>query len=313
MSHRTGTRAAAVVAAVVIGVYGFSWRAAAQGEAKAAAKITPALLLLSGEPEDRPADFSRSLATLLFEARTTVVIQSALSAHPEIVAQPEVARQKDPVRWVSEAVRIEPIPGTDFIQISCQAGTSQLAASIANAVADAFLRHTLDRRIEALDVRLKVLDEARLQDGHRTAALRQALHERMKSAGDGNASAMGATPEADELREIRKELRRVRLERVAAEVRREREKTRSQPLRLAELSDSVAALAAQEQLLVKDEQAGIEALRRAEVAALEFQAARDDLARAEQHHHAVEDDLRRLRVSMLAPTILKYSPARPAD
>ena len=74
----------------------------------------------------------------------------------------------------------------------------------------------------------------------------------------------------------------------------------------------MAILAAQETLLVKAEQAGAEALKRAELARLDFQADGAELARAEERVRAVEDDLRRLKLVLRRPwlPIRKYATAK---
>jgi hypothetical protein len=302
----------AKVVAVVIVVVGMACPARGQEGAAARPIATPALLLVEREPGQSREEYERRLATLRVEARSRPILESALASHPEILKQEGATKQKDAVRWMADMIGVRWIDGTDFLEVTGHGPTPVLSAMIANAVTDAIIRTSLDSHGEELDSRIRHLDEARLEARHEVVVRRQQLRERMKSADDDFGSSAGVAAEADELREVRKDLRRVRLDKIATEVRLERTKAREKATDAPELSDTVAMLAAQETLLVKAEHAGAEALKRAELARLDFQAARADLARAEERVRAVEDDLRRLKLVLRRPwlSIRAYAMAK---
>jgi hypothetical protein len=312
MSGRKGKMVVATVAAAVIGLVGLAGLVRGQAGEAAPQDVTPVIMIVEGEPGQRPEDRERLLATVRFEIRSRPTVEAALASHPEILKPPGAITQKDPVSWMTDMIGVKSIEGTDLIQISCQAPTPQLSVMVADAVADAFIRGANDRRNEEIDLRMKQLEESRMEHQHRVAMHRDKLRAQMRSSGDDIATPAGLAVEADDLREVRKELRRVRLEKAATAVRLERTKAREAAKDIPELSDAVAALTAQEQLLIKAEQAGAEALRRAELARLEFQSACDEIARAEGRLGAIEDEIQRLRSSQRSRTlrIRKFASAR---
>ena len=121
------------------------------------------------------------------------------------------------VRWID---------GTDFLEVTGHGPTPVLSAMIANAVTDAIIKTSLDSHGEELESRNQATGRGPAGATHEVVARRQQLRERMKSADDDFGSSAGVAAEADELREVRKDLRRVRLDKIAAEVRLERTKAR---------------------------------------------------------------------------------------
>jgi capsular exopolysaccharide synthesis family protein len=52
--------------------------------------------------------------------------------------------------WVQGGIEVDQVKGTNLLQLSCDAPTPKLAASIANAVADAYIQWTLEAKSEML-------------------------------------------------------------------------------------------------------------------------------------------------------------------
>ncbi len=313
MFHRTSGRVAggrhrgwgvaAVVAAAALGVVGAWGRANGQGAKAEPLTATPALLRLNPEQDARPADRERFLATQRFELQTRPIVEAALVAHPEILQIPEVAAQKDPAGWIAGTLRVEAVAGTDFVQVGCKAANPTLAASVANAVTEAYIKDSGDRQNEAIDVQIKLLDQVRMEAEQVVHQMRK----QMRSAGTELAASQLVAVEADDLREVRKDLRRVRLEKKGAEVLLARRKGDEGKA----LEDTVAVLGARETLLVKAEQEAAEALNRAESARLDFQAANDDLAQVRERARSVQESLQGLKIAIRGRRVAEYSPAKP--
>lgn len=307
MSVRKGT----MVAAIAIGLVGPQGRASAQSEAKPSVKATPAVVFVVWGPDERPADRGQFFRKVQFDIRSHPVVESALVSHPEILANLDAAAKKDPAGWIRESIRVEAVGETGVFQVSCLAEKPQLAAAVANAVTDAYIKNFMDLRNEAIDNDLRRLEERRIDCQKEAIMRRHALRERMmRPSGDALSSRESLAAEADDLRETRKDLRRVRLEKTAADVRLGRERSNDRPTKIGELSDLVAVLTAQEERLVEAERAGVESLKRAEVAVLEFETARGELDRAERRVHASEDELARLKARMREWGIRKISGAK---
>jgi succinoglycan biosynthesis transport protein ExoP len=97
------------------------------------------------------------------------VIATALASHPELLELPRLARARDSEAEIRRSLVVSVLPRTNLIQVSMSSESSVEAASIVNAVIEAYLKLALDPS-EELENRSRKLREAREE---RTVGVRQ--------------------------------------------------------------------------------------------------------------------------------------------
>ena len=130
------------------------------------------------DPGDRGL-FRENSATVDFEVfkETQVkrvtnpnVINTALAAHPELLALPKLSLAPDPEVEIRKSLAVMVIPKTNLIQVSMASESANEAASIVNAVIEAYLKVALDANEEESEKRCRRLREVKEE---RTIAVRQ--------------------------------------------------------------------------------------------------------------------------------------------
>lgn len=306
-----GPAVAVIVLAVVLAIVATARWALAQETNRTTGKVASALILVDKNPDERMEDHERFLATMAVLARSPNTFRQALANDPGIVKGLADLGQNDPVRWLSDSVRVENLARTSFLQVSCVAQNPELAVRVANTMMGTIIKDFRDVYNEQLVARLHQNEEERTEAARAVDMLRESFRARMKSSPDAFAS--GTTPgaAAEALRDVCNELRRVRLERKAAEVRLARQKSSggANSVQASAQEEAVAVLAGQEDLLRRDEQAAIETVMRAEAARLDLKAYEDSLARSEAWLRSIEDQIRRAKSQLRLPRISQKSQA----
>ena len=258
---------ATIAGAVVLGVAGLAGRSAGQESKRPRGKVAEALIGMRWEPDAPVADRERFLATLVVRRGPRRSSGPRSQAHPEIARELDALGQPDVLRWMHDAVAAEALDGTDLLQVSCAAPTPTLAIALARAVTDAIIIRSGNERSEYLDSRIKQLEDARREAEIWLSQRRKILANSLTTPSrDGSAPATSPAAAVEGLQEVRRELRRVRLEKKAAEIRLARQKA-NEPGNASlgkTMEEAVAVLAGQEDLLRRDESEAIEAIGRAE-------------------------------------------------
>ena len=98
------------------------------------------------------------------------VIATALAAHPELLSLPRLARAQDAEAEIRRSLAVGVIPKTNLIQVSMSSESAEEAASIVNAMIEAYLKVALDSTEEETEKRCRRLRDVKEE---RTLAVRQ--------------------------------------------------------------------------------------------------------------------------------------------
>jgi hypothetical protein len=281
----------------------------AQARVRALLRVSRTKPYVLYEPSDGagPAREAYSVfrAAQLELVRSNSVLLAALR-NPEVAKLPSLERQADRVAWLRQNLRVEFVNDSDVLEVSMSNVSHIDAATLVNAVADAYVTAMVNHEHNARLYRLSQLKElyTRYQDS--LTHKRQTLQELRESAFDED-------PDEKRLREeqvssCRRELLRVKLERVASEVKLERQKAAKKTAegdvkRVGELEESVAVLAAQEKAL-RDEDARLLAKvdrKKPHRVAIDLEPVRDEIALAEAAAKKIGAEVEKLNIELQAP------------
>jgi succinoglycan biosynthesis transport protein ExoP len=98
------------------------------------------------------------------------VIATALAAHPDLLALPRLAKAQDAETEIRRSLVVGVIPRTNLIQVSMSSESAEEAASIVNAMIEAYLKVALDSSEEETEKRCRRLRDVKEE---RTVAVRQ--------------------------------------------------------------------------------------------------------------------------------------------
>ena len=98
------------------------------------------------------------------------MIAAALSAHPELLRLPRLARSREPGAEVRKSLSVMVVPRTNLIRVSMPSESADEAAQIVNAVIEAFLEVALDTDEQEAEQRCRRLREVKEE---RAVAVRQ--------------------------------------------------------------------------------------------------------------------------------------------
>jgi capsular exopolysaccharide synthesis family protein len=98
------------------------------------------------------------------------VIATALAAHPDLLALPRLAKAQDAETEIRKSLAVGVIPRTNLIQVSMSSESAEEAASIVNAMIEAYLEVALDSSEEETEKRCRRLRDVKEE---RTIAVRQ--------------------------------------------------------------------------------------------------------------------------------------------
>jgi hypothetical protein len=220
-------------------------------------------LLRIGRPQPTlPSETSLKMSDSEFAAyqRTQAALIKSRSVLEHAIEEPRVARletikqQPDPVAWVQKNLKVERLEGTELIRLSFTGkGTADLA-NLVNAVAEAYVREShadeRSRRLERL-ARLQSALEKYKHFLHNERAEYRAWVADVKSFREPGQL-------KQEIAALSKELMRVRIAKIEAQAKLDREAARTgadeaaHKSRIEKLKEEVALLQAHEELLGKE-------------------------------------------------------------
>ena len=97
---------------------------------------------------ERASSYDRFFLQTEYKVIGSKAVMSRVIEELNLASFPPFSRVKDPVPLLTGMVSVDPVRGTKLVDISCASTKPELAARIANAVADAYLKINLERRRE---------------------------------------------------------------------------------------------------------------------------------------------------------------------
>jgi hypothetical protein len=244
-----------------------------------------ALPVSEGEFED----YRQTQAALL---KSRLVLNAALR-QPKVAALAVVREHADPVGWLESALHVDFQLAPEILRVGLNGRHPEELVTVVNTVTHAYLEEVVakeqNQRLERLD-QLKSL-QARYED--RLKQKRQMVREVAEAAGEGALSSFERDLLLQDLLDCKRELRRARLARVAAEARPNKEAPGPRA--------DIAALAAQEKFLTEEEQQLRTKAAAAGRSSLDLQLLRDEIAQVEGVARRITAEAEALDVERGAP------------
>lgn len=103
-----------------------------------------ALLQVDAHPE-----FSRPVEGPLVQAWTRIKVALFNQSRPAQPAGDPAAKESPVVRRFLEKLRVDPVPNTRLVELSFLSSSPELSTQVANAMAEAFVEHNLDLKLDA--------------------------------------------------------------------------------------------------------------------------------------------------------------------
>ena len=130
-------------------------------DASSTIKVEPGGRGISPEGGRPVEDFEVFKETQARRVANPNVIAAALAAHPDLLGLPGLARSPDAEAEVRKSLGAIVLPGTNLIQVSMSSESAGEAASIVNAVIEAYLKVALDSGEEDTERRCRGLREVK--------------------------------------------------------------------------------------------------------------------------------------------------------
>ncbi len=165
-------------------------------------------------------DFSVFKETQVNIISQPTVLDAALQAHPELLHNfRRLAESDDPIAEIRSTLSVGVVKGTNLIEIAMASESPLESAAIVNAVVDAYVKSAGDMTNEETDLKIKQLDEARLEKEREVKQKRDAITEEQKKTGNFDATSVKDrnSVTVEEYRQLSNELVRVQIEIVKAE------------------------------------------------------------------------------------------------
>jgi hypothetical protein len=239
--------------------------------------------LLSASVDSHEPDFEVFRQTQAEAIRSRLVLSAALRP-PEVANLSIVRRQADPLAWLARSLVVDFPSSPEVMRVGLQGDPAGDVVVLVNAVKDAYLSDFANRTYTSRNDQLRRLqDLAKVADdsARRTREVIWALR-----AEEGSATSRAAE---QELVDCRRELRRVRLARVAADKG------------SGKGGESAAVLAEQEQVLRVEEEQLVAQLGRWEKGDTQTVGLRASLVRAEARANRLHEAADELMVELDAP------------
>jgi RNA polymerase sigma factor (sigma-70 family) len=256
----------------------------------------PAVLPQPGQRAATESEYDAFRRTQAAVVKSRLVLQAALK-QPAVADLRVVRQQADPLAWLEMGLQVDVPAGMEVLRISFSGGTPHDQVALINAVAHAYLDQAIGRDHAAQRERL-----SRLQD---LVAKYDAQISEKRALARKLAMATGAREEGkpswqeklllEDLRDLKRELRRIKLARVAAQVRLAKYKEAGADFQgtARKLEEEVLVLTQQEKTLGEDLKQLLKEAGEQNASSVEVESFRRELA-------AVEDMARRLSAEVEA-------------
>jgi hypothetical protein len=192
----------------------------------------------------------RRTQSLLLMSRSN--LQAALK-RDEVKSLAIVKGKTAPARWLAENIETTFLDNTGLLRVSFGAGSAEERAVLINGVVDAYMDDVVYAEQSEKRTRLAELEKVFNVSKAELKSKRDAI--RKSEMGEGIFSSFRGQSNREDLAQLRKELLRVRLEKVGTQARLNHRKSAAggnDKATLAKLEEEIAVLTAQEKLLEKD-------------------------------------------------------------
>jgi hypothetical protein len=266
----------------------------AQGQAQSGGSKATATLRFDGG-SGSSEDFGQYRDTEIAILRSRPVLEAAFQEHPELLKTALLLNQADPVESLASRLEVHVVPNTRLVNISLASPIRRQSAAIIDAVVGAYLKIASDSLSESFERRQRNLQatyEVALRDAENR---RRELRKAEDSARDDAIIEVRRGLELQDLREIRQAIRKLLVDKAAAEAVLARKKSYKEPnpLAVTDFEEQVAALSAQISMLSLDEEKGLAALQKLEPSRVDFHRLRKEVERAEERATEIENELNR--------------------
>jgi RNA polymerase sigma factor (sigma-70 family) len=179
-----------------------------------------ALLRLPNDP--RVQDFTAFWRTQALLLKSRLVLAEALK-DKGVKGLALVQQQKDPLVWLEQSLQVQFVDNSELLRAGMSGHNPEEMATLVNAVVDTYLREVGGRERDKRAERLKKLEKLRGELEQKVRQLRdnyQGLQKKNdETDGATSSSGMGRQLLMQEMLDCTRELRRVRLEKAASQVR----------------------------------------------------------------------------------------------
>jgi RNA polymerase sigma factor (sigma-70 family) len=241
----------------------------------------------------RPADgekeheaYRRTAAALM---KTRLVLAAALR-RPDVRTLPLPKDKKDPLVWLEDSLVVDYPNDGDILRVGVRGRERKQLGTLVNAVAEECVKSSRDEQSRAQAKALAEIEELADTTAKELEVMRERLRNQSKALGIDVAPALRQYW-LTELGTVSQELRRVRMQRVAVQVRR----SGSVQKRL-ELKEEVEALTEQEKLLTAEKAELLAQVTRQNAEPGELEALRRDIAATEEAKRQIDRKRSSLRV-----------------
>jgi hypothetical protein len=314
---RTWLVRSALVVLVVVGALGLGSREGfpqVAGVNPAKAKTAYSLLQISATPPhlldgtrraEAPDEFGRFCRTQVTLIKSRFVCSAALR-DPKVARLPMVLRQKDPVAWLGDQIAVDFPLDTEIMRIAMAGDDTAQVAPLVNAVTEAYFQEVIN-----VEHNQRLEHFSRLKDAFNDYTEKLKDHRR-KRADLALATGLNGRERPQDARwrtlltDCERDLRRVRLEKAAAQARLDRRKADKQGgAPIAELEEGLAVLEVQEKYLSEE----ADDLRRKDQEqtrySLELETLREEIDHIERTVRQIGEQTERLAVELQAPKRVK--------
>lgn len=266
---------------------------------------TPPRVLFREQPGAgaEKSDFATYQRTLIQLIKNDVVILKALE-QPGIRDLGVIKAQADPIAWLSKELVVAFPDHSEVMTISLATSKPEESSKLVNAVVDGFFEVVVDKEQQQRRVRFQQLDDYLRRSEKQLEINRKTLRDRLdvlRSEGITTAPALRRLNE-QRLADCSRELRRIRLEKAAVEVKMERRRNKvTNPdiaKEYAELSELLAIASKQEETLKTEERTLLEGM---ELENEVLASARQEIASGEKMAEEIRRELEVLKVELSAP------------
>jgi hypothetical protein len=258
-------------------------------------------------------EFQQQQAVL---AKRRSILEEALK-RPDVAELKVVKEQKDPVDWLQKNLHVD-FPSPGILRIGMSTGKPEESATLVNAVTDAYLQQIVDGGRAKQIAQLNQLDRIYRERLEAQRSARQEHHDIARSLDITEKSSLLQQRALQEFDYQKRELGRVKLDLIAAEVRLAAQRANKQTgnegkAAASKLQEDIAVLSAQE----KHIRAEVEKLGKQcagiGMRSIQLEVKQDEIAQAEKTLKQVAAERDRLEVELkgTAPRITVLERAAP--
>jgi hypothetical protein len=255
--------------------------------------------------KDEYEAFRQGQAALI---RSRFVLDAALR-NPKVAELKLVKQKTDPLAWLEKEIVVDLPKGTPLLRIGMTGPEPAQLVEIVKAVGQVYLREIIDRENNKKLDRLERLTRLHAKWDEKRQAKRQALHDVRRALTDPPTKMS-----EEEIPEIKRELRRLRLAQAGEKAR--LELYAKVPAKAEKIREELVVLAAQEKLIREDLATLEEQWKSRSSSALDLESVRDDIARWEAYMRKLVVEIERLEIEAHAParvTLLEEAVVRKGE